>query len=786
MKSYLRFLSRNKLYTVIEVAGLSVALAFVLLLGNVVITDISCDRMIKDKETLYVCRTDESLYFKLDPEVVFPQIADITDWCNVATHNAFDGKTQFIHTPDGRFRQDIEPVTVRKNFFEFFGLGMVSGEASEVMETRNAAVISESLAAQIWPDADPVGRTLLLTEARFDDLELVITGVYKSYERSTLPDNGLVVRFDYITEVENRSDKLPSFMSSMTPSSVHYVRLPDGADTEAIEMFLLEKKQSDPLAASAPFKAFELQPYPDIHYDKRVIGSDNVRNVVDKGIYGTFTFACLILLAFAGLNYISLTMAFSRFRVKEMATRQLLGTSRSGIIGRCIAEASLLVTASWLFAASLAFALQPKVSSLLHTQISLYNTSAEWLLSIGIIVVMTLLAGFIPAVSILRHKPMEVVKGESRHIDKAIVGKLFIGLEGALSIASVAVTLAVMAQTAHMVNTPMGYNTEGLVYINFGSYKEQKFEDELMALSCVEVIGHIYAAPTQRYGIMEYLTFEGGETLTIKGNSGDEAAFRMLGFEVIEDYGTSSMNRFGATYKTMVCESTVHNLEAHIKDNKISTVRPKQIDGVIRDFRMGNVKNAEASAGYYFSLKQSPERYDNILVKVKGDVNEGISAMEDMYSGLKPANQQPKIQSLEDMVKDCYEEEQRILAMVGLFAVLSILMTIMAIIALSSYYVQMQTKDVAIRKSFGCSRRRIFAEMSIGFIWPVLAGCILAIPAAWVYIGHWLGKYPERVDNAAWLYIAALVAILLVVILTISCQATRLMNTNPASELKKE
>ena len=76
--------------------------------------------------------------------------------------------------------------------------------------------------------------------------------------------------------------------------------------------------------------------------------------------------------------------------------------------------------------------------------------------------------------------------------------------------------------------------------------------------------------------------------------------------------------------------------------------------------------------------------------------------------------------------------------------------------------------------------------MSIGFIWPVLAGCILAIPAAWVYIGHWLGKYPERVDNAAWLYIAALVAILLVVILTISCQATRLMNTNPASELKKK
>ena len=124
--------------------------------------------------------------------------------------------------------------------------------------------------------------------------------------------------------------------------------------------------------------------------------------------------------------------------------------------------------------------------------------------------------------------------------------------------------------------------------------------------------------------------------------------------------------------------------------------------------------------------------------------------------------------------------------MVGLFAFLSILMTIMAIIALSGYYAQMQTKDVAIMKSFGCSRRRIFGEMVFGFIWPVLAACTVAVPSAWLYIQHWLEKYPERIGNNAWIYVSAILIVLVIVSSAISSQAYKLMNTNPASELKKE
>ena len=113
MKSYLRFLSRNKLYTAIEVVGLSVALAFVILLGNVVLDDLSCNNKIKNTKNIHLVLPDDSSFYRPDPEVVFPQVPEIEDWCNAIIHTAYDGKTQYIETVSGEQKMDITPVLIR-------------------------------------------------------------------------------------------------------------------------------------------------------------------------------------------------------------------------------------------------------------------------------------------------------------------------------------------------------------------------------------------------------------------------------------------------------------------------------------------------------------------------------------------------------------------------------------------------------------------------------------------------------------------------------------------------
>ena len=786
MKSYLRFLSRNRLYTVIELFGLSISLAFILLLGSIVLENQSYDRMIKDKENLYLVRSETSSFYKPDANVVFPQIAEATDWCNYIIHDAYDGKTQYIHTTDGGFKENVDPIIARENFFEFFGFEMILGDAAEVLKTRNAAVLSERMANAIFPGQNPVGQTLILTEARMGDVDLIVTGVYKNYDRSTIADTGIVLGYDFVTETENPKLMGANTLGIRRPSSLHFIRLRPDADLPAIEKFLIENTETDPghQYGSIGYKSIEILPFRKIHYDERLLGSDYVRYVADKDLFGTFIFACFILLAFAALNYISLTMAFSRFRVKEMATRQLLGTTRSGILGRCIAEAGLLAVISWLLALGTAFALEQNVESLTGIQIHLYTTALEWIVTAILIGLISIIAGIVPALVIARYSPVEVVKGEARRNDKVVLGRIFIAIEGALSIAAIAITIAIYSQTSQMVKTPMGYETEGLVYINFGSHNDQKFEDELKALSFVEAVGHLRTPPTREYGMMMPLTND-DDPIMVKSMTGDHTAFDLLGLKIIEDFGTVRVNYAGEPMKELYCKGFIENIKEHIEGNTIMLGRRKQIDGVIEDFRMGTVKKLENAAGYAFTIC-NPQRYDGLLVKVNKDTEEAVKTIRLLYSELKDADKQPTVDSLESLVENNYQEERRILTMTAVFSLLNILMTIMAIIALSGYYAQMQTKDVAIMKSFGCSRRKIFFDTVLGFIWPVAAAALLGIPAAWFFIRHWLSKYPVQIENSIWIYIAALATVLLVVTASMATQAARLMRTNPADVLKKE
>ena len=146
----------------------------------------------------------------------------------------------------------------------------------------------------------------------------------------------------------------------------------------------------------------------------------------------------------------------------------------------------------------------------------------------------------------------------------------------------------------------------------------------------------------------------------------------------------------------------------------------------------------------------------------------------------------PRIETLNSLVEEKFKDEQKVFAMIGTFALLSILITIMAIIALSSYSAQMSTHDTAVRKVFGSSNAEVFWQMVKGFLIPVLAGAAIAIPLAYSYIDRWLSGYPVRIEDTVWIYIISVIIVITVVIISISFQAFRLMRTNPAEALKKE
>ena len=145
-----------------------------------------------------------------------------------------------------------------------------------------------------------------------------------------------------------------------------------------------------------------------------------------------------------------------------------------------------------------------------------------------------------------------------------------------------------------------------------------------------------------------------------------------------------------------------------------------------------------------------------------------------------------QVEILKDMVEKSYRKEKTSLALIGIFTLLCMMLTAMAIIALSSHHSQLNRHDTAVRKVFGVSRKDVFWHTVWGFIAPVLVGAAAAIPVAYIYIGRWLEKYPIRIRNTPLIYAFAVCLIVVVALAAVTLQAIRLMSTNPAQALKKE
>lgn len=211
------------------------------------------------------------------------------------------------------------------------------------------------------------------------------------------------------------------------------------------------------------------------------------------------------------------------------------------------------------------------------------------------------------------------------------------------------------------------------------------------------------------------------------------------------------------------------------------------VDGVVSDFRTMSIKEYDPNIYQYYTIQTDTDSYlYGLLVKVKGNEKEALKKIRAFYSERKDVEHMPQIDTLNSLVEEKFKEEKKVFAMIGVFALLSILITIMAIIALSSYSAQMSTHDTAVRKVFGSSNAEVFWQMVKGFLIPVLAGSVIAIGLAYLYIERWLSEYPVRIENTAWIYVASVIIVVTVVIASISFQAFRLMRTNPSEALKKE
>ena len=783
MKSYLRFLSRNKLYTAIEVVGLSIALAFLIVLGSILIDKSQVNDNIKDADEIY------SLAYKDDDTSIgqigavgsfLEQIPMVKEWCRFAPCRQVKMKTESGES------LVVNPMQVTSNFFSFFGLGLTHGDAEQALKVnghemsfvssgnvvyalagpsdidskpltpRGNVVLSKHIADAVFPKENPIGKTISLLAEWDIHGTYTITGIAAELGKCVLPESDLYISF---YEAPAHRD---SYM--FKPNSKR--------DVKRILNIIKNHKTADEYDQRY-FPITEIIPFDEIKDGK--VRATNYRYISDPKFTSVFTLICIVILAFSLLNYISLTVAFSRFRLKEAATRSLLGTSCREIAIRGFAEALVLVFSSCILAVIFILAFQNSFNSFFGVEVQTLGSIA---VVIAILITALLTAACASGINFIinkRYRPIDVIRGESRYHDKAVIGKVFVGFQGAICIATVIFGLGIMMQTRKMTDYKVGYNTENIISINGDDRTYLNYKDELMNLHFVENVGRTLSEFIQ-YGLVQKL--EGDIDWCIL--TCDQAAFDILGFEV-KDY----LDISGITDRQRFVNEAGWELSKSLKTVDWSN----SFIGVLKDFHLGNIKEVDkGNTIFEVQIDESVVEWmgRNILVKVSGDQYEARDAIRKFYMDKGLYDERLNINTLEECMMLNFADENRMMRLIAVFALICMIMTGLAIVALSNYYAQISRHDTAVRKVFGISRHEVFWKTVWGFIAPVLVGAGIAIPLTYLYLGRWLEAYPIRIANSMAIYLTALIIVLLVTIATVILQAIRLMRTNPAEALKKE
>lgn len=407
-RSFFNFLGRNKLYAAINIFGLSVSLMFVILIADYTLRQLTCDDYHAKADRIYVIGNEECItsgyYLQKYLRDRYPEIEST---CAVAVSGQSTDATQPVEVGLQKYSATI--LFADTTFFRIFDYQLLDGDREQVLASRDNVVLSESFARKVFGTFNPMGQVI-----RFPDEEksYVVSGVVRDIDRSVIPNMDIIMRAERLCDINSANDEHMSNSGAVTT----FILARPGADlTAKIPDMLDYFKEIYWIYKGNVYQHVTLTPLRDVYF----LSQNN-----DGGFnYGSWPFVMIlfgvgaVILLFAVMNYINLTVAQTGFRAKEMAARRLLGASRGEIILKLILESTFLCVVAFVIALFLAAAVEPGASRLLGSKIGVWQdmTPAVVACYAAFIVVLGVVAGFIPAMMVSRYKPVDIVRGSFRH-----------------------------------------------------------------------------------------------------------------------------------------------------------------------------------------------------------------------------------------------------------------------------------------------------------------------------------------------------------------------------------
>jgi len=804
LKMAVRNLQKHKFYSFINVIGLSIGISCCMLITLFIIDELNYDRYHEKSDRIFRV-TMESRFggndFNMAVTPAPMAAALMADYPEVASVSRFRSSgTWLIKKKEGDQNiKENKVIFADSTVFNIFSIPFIEGNPKTALTKLNSLVLCESLAKKYFGDSSPINKTLILD----NNETYTVTGVYRD-----MPENGHF-HYNVILTMLNRKS---SNDQQWTSNNFHtYVLLNEGADAEAFSAKLpdmIEKyvgpqvmqfmhKSLEELAASGTYMKYHLQALTDIHLHSQ-IGVELEPNSDIKYIY-IFMVIALFLLAIACINFMNLSTARSANRAKEVGVRKVLGSFRSHLIKQFLTESILLTLISFVFAFLLVYLTLPLFNILSEKSLVLPIASFNfWMICIGAILFIGILAGMYPAFFLSAFKPVSVLKGKLAIGSKSgVIRSLLVVFQFSISIILVIGTFTIFKQLNYIQSKKLGFDKEQIIMVEdayalgdqMQTFKEKTAQ--LAAITSATISGYIPVSGGWRSdnGFWPEGTPTDVNQVSMQKWRVDYDYVNTMGMEVVDGRGFSQdfpsdssgmiINEHAA--KLFGFENPIGQRINSFAGGNTEEYQTYTIVGVVKDFHFQSLKeNIDAlclvmgrSAGY------------SIFKTNATDIRATVGQIEEQWKAIAP-DQPFNYSFLDQEFDDMYEAEQKIGSIFSTFAMLAIFIACMGLFALAAFTAEQRTKEIGVRKVLGASVNSIVLLLSKEFIKLISIAFVVAAPLSWWGITTWLESYTYRTTIGIEIYLIAGLMAFLVAWLTMSYQSIKAAMSNPVNSLRSE
>lgn len=812
-----RSLSRNKVYSAINVLGLSLGISACLVIYLITHFELSFDKFHPQGERIYRVVADNqgregehrSVGFVTDPMAMTVR-AEITGLQSVTGFYSYSTNVSIPN--NGKIGQKFDrpkfgtpsPIVITDpQYFEIFPYQWLAGSPAVSISQPFQVVLTESEAHKYFGAGAPdefIGRQIWYA----DSLHTVVSGIIKDWTGNTDLNFRDFISFATVQHSFLKQNIDLKAWGMWNWETQAFVKLAEGVTKAQVERQLAGLAKRHVVGPDGMKNVLSLQPLSDIHFNARYEDAFS-RKASLPTLYILMGIAVFILLI-AAVNFINLSTAQSIRRVREIGIRKVLGSRRSGLILQFLTETFVLTFVAVVISVMLVGPILRVFQSFIPAGVVFRPAEPATLLFLSAIILVTsLLAGFYPARVLSSFLPVVSLKGEggATFNQKSYLRKSLIVFQFTIALLFIIGTSVIGDQLHFMLNQDMGFTRTAIVNIGTPGGKDAVtkrgvFVQQIGQLPQVDMICGSEGTPAAK-------GHRGTDLIrhTPKGDVKVASEMHLVDDHFLPLYELHLLAGRNLLHSDTMTEVIVNEraarglgfsnpadavgqlVESGQKDRPGQTVLP--IVGVISDFHSRSLH--EAVGPVFLTSNTGAQRLLSIKLKLEGrgsnDIKKALTAIGTEWKKLYPDNKF-EYTFLDESIASFYESEQKTAQIMNTAMLVSIFISCMGLFGVTTFMAVQRTREIGIRKVMGATVASIVRLLSFDFVRLVGLAILIASPIAWYVMNRWLADFAYRVPVHWWIFVLASVIAVAIAVATVSIQAIRAARANPVKSLRSE